>query len=39
MLYVAICSQVFTYHKTNGSRISIVVYLFNTVLDFGYRFS
>ena len=38
-LYVAIYSQVFTYHKSNISTISIVVCLFNPVLEFNCSFN
>ena len=37
-LYVVIYSQVFTYHESNGSTISIVVCLIIPVLDFRYSF-
>ena len=39
LLYACACYiQVFTYHEYNGSRRSIVLGLFNTVLDFRYCF-
>ena len=37
-LYVVIYSQVFTYHRSNFSRVSIAMCLFNPVLDFRYSF-
>ena len=36
--YMLLYTQVFTYHESYDSRISIAVSLFNTVLDLGIAF-
>ena len=36
--YILLYTQVFTYHESNGSRISIAMCLLNPVLDFRYSF-